>query len=63
MYACIYLDNFYDEIIYGKKLCKYCMENNYKISGDYVCEIMTELNMFDSEKRNMFLKLQVPIEF
>lgn len=63
MYACIYLDNFYDEVAYGKKLSRYCAENNYKVSGDYICEIMTEFNMFDSEKRNMFLKLQVPVEF
>lgn len=63
MYACIYLDDFYEEINYAKKLKEYCNTNNYKINGDYICEVMTEFNIFDHEKRSMFLRLQVPIEF
>ena len=63
MYACIYLDNFDEEISYAKKLKEYCKMNNYIISGDYICEVMTEFNIFDSEKRSMFLRLQVPVEF
>lgn len=63
MFACIYLDNFDEEIEYGKKLLNYCKEHNYQISGDYICEVITEFNVFSSEKRSMYLRLQVPLVF
>ncbi len=63
MYACIYLDNYDDEIKYGKQLLEFCRKNGYKICGDYICEELTEFHIFDSTKRNMFLRLQVPIKF
>lgn len=63
MYACIYLDNYDDEIAYAKKLKKFCEENHYEIAGDYICEIMTEFNVFDSEQRSMFMRLQIPVSF
>lgn len=63
MYACIYLDNFDDEIACAKRLLSYCCEKNYTISGDYICEVLTEFNIFDSNTRSMFLRLQVPVSF
>ena len=63
MYACIYLDNYDDEIACGKKLLGFCREQGYEICGDYLCEILTEFNVFDSSKRNMFLRLQAPLKF
>ncbi len=63
MFACIYLDSFDEEIEYAKKLLEFCKERNWLISGDYICEVLTEFNVFDSEKRNMFLRLQVPVKF
>lgn len=63
MFACIYLDSFDEEIDYAKKLLEFCKERNWLISGDYICEVLTEFNVFDSEKRNMFLRLQVPVKF
>lgn len=63
MYACIYLDHFDDEIPYAKKLLNYCREHDYMISGDYICEELTELNVFDNHQRNMFLRLQIPVSF
>lgn len=63
MYACIYIDRYEDEIEYARKLIAYCNENNYKITGDYICEVLTEFNIFDKTKRNMFLRLQIPIGF
>lgn len=63
MYACIYLDNYDEEITYAQKLKNYCEANNYLISGNYICEVMTEFNVFDSDHRSMFLKLQVPVAF
>lgn len=63
MYACIYLDNFDDEIPYARKLLDYCREHGYLIAGDYICEELTEFNIFDNSQRSMFLRLQIPVSF
>ena len=63
MYACIYSDNYDDEIAYAMMLKQHCEQHNYQIAGDYICEVMTEFNVFDSDHRSMFLKLQVPVSF
>ena len=63
MYACTYLDNYDDEIDCARKLKQYCEQNRYTIAGDYICEVMTGFNVFNSDHRSMFLKLQIPVEF
>ena len=63
MYACIYLSHYDDEIPYAEKLLQFCQSNGYRISGDYICEVMTEFNVFDEAQRSMYLRLQVPISF
>ena len=63
MYACIYLSHYDDEIPYAEKLLQFCQSNGYRISGDYICEVMTEFNVFDETQRSMYLRLQVPISF
>lgn len=63
MYACIYLDNFDEEIPYAEKLRDYCREKGYVISGDYICEELTEFNIFGRSQRSMFLRLQIPVSF
>ena len=63
MFACIYLDDYDDEIDFGKRLFDFCNENGYIICGDYICEELTEFDVFDGSRRNMFLRLQVPIKF
>lgn len=63
MYACIYLDNFDEEIEFGKRLLEYCKKNKYQICGDYICEVITEFNVFSNQKRSMYLRLQVPLKF
>lgn len=58
--------NFYeynDEPVYAEKLLSFCHERGWQIDGDYICEVLTEFNVFDSEKRNMFMRLQVPVKF
>lgn len=63
MFACLYLDDFDQEAEGARKLLAYCQANRYTPSGDYLCEEMTELNLFDHRKRNMFIRLQVPVTF
>lgn len=63
MYACIYLDDFDSEREYAARLLNHCREQGYEICGDYICEVLTEFNIFDQEKRPMFLRLQVPVSF
>ena len=63
MYACIYLDDFHQEINYAKRLLDYCKMNHLTICGDYICEVLSELSIFDHDERSMFLRLQVPVSF
>ncbi len=63
MYACIYVDSFADEAECAKKLLDFCKEKRYIISGDYICEVMSEANIFKTSEREMFLRLQVPVRF
>ena len=63
MYACIYLDDYDLEEQGARQLLDFCLENHYKISGDYICEVMTEFNIFERNRRNMYLRLQVPVAF
>jgi len=61
LFACIYLDQFELEKEYALKLLEFCKNHNYEISGDYICEVLTELNYFDCQERSMFIRLQVPV--
>lgn len=63
MYACIYLDSYDKEIEGASMLLEHCRRENLTIIGDYICEVLTEFNVFDDEKRGMFLRLQVPVDF
>ena len=63
MYACIYLDDYDDEVGCAMRLFDWCREHKYHIAGDYICEVMTEFNVFDNRQRSMFLRLQVPVTF
>ena len=44
-------------------LLSHCKSEGLSICGDYICEVLTEFNVFDDEKRGMFLRLQVPVDF
>lgn len=63
MYACIYLDNFDEEMPRALELLDYCREHGYTVEGDYICEELTEFNIFDTKQRSMFLRLQIPVSF
>ena len=62
MYLCIYCDSFHKEIDYAKKLIVEANEKGYKIIGDYICEVVVELPILNNRERNMFIKLQIPVE-
>lgn len=63
MYACIYLDNYDDEVSGAEMLLDYCRKNQYHVCGDYLCEVMTGFQVFENDPRRMFLRLQVPVSF
>ena len=63
MYACIYIDDFNKEKEYAKKLLEYCIEKNYTITGNCICEVLYEMNIFEEDRRSMFFLLQVPVSF
>lgn len=63
MYACIYCDSFSSEKQYAEELKKICEQKGYCIAGDYICEVLIEFNVFHTEERSMFLRLQVPVSF
>ncbi|MGN1343708.1 MAG: hypothetical protein ACI4U3_03960, partial [Traorella sp.] len=62
MYICMYCDDFDKESIYIHKLYQHIYDLNLEICGDYICEVLAELPM-TKPKREMFLRLQVPIKF
>lgn len=61
-YVCIYFHSFWKEKEHAHKLFSFINENGYEIIGDYICEVVAELPIFDNNERNMFVKLQVPIK-
>lgn len=63
MYACIYLDDFDREREYAERLLDFCRSGGYVPCGDYLCEVMMELSVFENSRRSMFLRLQVPVVF
>ena len=63
MFACIYLDDFDSEREYAERLLDFCRSRGYQPCGDYICEVLMELSVFESSRRSMFLRLQVPVTF
>ncbi|TQR42866.1 MerR family transcriptional regulator [Paenibacillus popilliae] len=61
-YLCIYCSSFFDEQECANKLLAYVRELDYDIIGDYICEVVVELPVFHHEERNMFMKLQIPVQ-
>lgn len=62
-YLCVYCRKFEDEKRYIGKLLDSVQENRYRIVGDYICESLAELPVFEDNERSMSLRLQVPITF
>ncbi len=54
-------DGFANELDYAKILLDYVDKHGYSISGDYLCEVVAELPVYDTEARGMFIRIQVPV--
>ncbi len=63
LYVCMYCDDFDKEKDYIPQIHQYLQDHDLKMIGDYICEVVTELPMNKGQKREMFLRLQVPVEF
>lgn len=61
MYLCIYCNKFEKEKEYINRLLDFAEEKGYSITGDYICEVLADLPIFEQHERGMFLRLQVPI--
>ena len=62
MYACIYTEDFDKERECAEKLLQYCRDHHYETCGDYICEEIMEMHIFNNQKRSMYLRLQVPVK-
>lgn len=62
MYLCIYCDDFSKEKEYAQRLFDEIESKNYTIIGDYLCESLNDILIFNEKHRNMYLRLQVPIK-
>ncbi|UVI29762.1 MerR family transcriptional regulator [Paenibacillus spongiae] len=60
-YACTYCSDFFSERDYAAKLRDYIMENGYEIAGDYICEVIADMQIIPQQQRKMFMRLQIPI--
>ncbi|MCD7839444.1 MAG: MerR family transcriptional regulator [Erysipelotrichaceae bacterium] len=63
MYICMYCDGFDNEKEYIYQLYDEINKRNYQVIGDYICEVLTEFMVSSSNKRAMYLRLQVPVSF
>ena len=62
MYLCIYCDDFTKEKEYAHRLFDEIESKNYTIVGDYLCQSLNDILIFNDKQRNMYLRLQVPIK-
>ena len=60
-YLICFCHMFENELNKIKQLHKHIKDNNLKVVGDYICEVVYELPSKGGNKRNMFIRLQVPV--
>lgn len=61
-YLTIYCDQFSNEKAYAFKLLEYTERNNLTIIGDYICEVLVDLPLFNHQERRMMMRLQIPVK-
>ena len=62
MYVSICAEDFHREDEYAERLLDYIRDNDYRIMGDYICEVVVEFPMFEKTPRSMLYKIQIPIQ-
>ncbi len=62
IYLSLYCPCFEEELEYAQILFDFAKSHNYKIVGDYICEVVVELPIFEVEERHMLIKLQIPVK-
>lgn len=62
-YVCLCSDEFSKERDNISALLSYIKGRKYEIIGDYICEVILDYPAFDSGKRRMFYKTQIPVRF
>ncbi len=62
-YLCMTCEDTDNETRYIQMMRDTIEKNRYQAAGDYICEVVNESFAFDSQKRNMTLKLQIPVAF
>lgn len=60
-YHTLHFDDFYKEINYSNQLLDYAEKHGYQLVGDYICEVVVDLSIFE-DKRNMFIKIQISVK-
>ena len=62
-FLCMICEDSNHEIFYINRMLDEINQKGYKITGDYICEVVSEFMSPGDGKRDMVLKLQIPISF
>ncbi|MGI5977175.1 MAG: MerR family transcriptional regulator [Candidatus Limivicinus sp.] len=60
-YICTCSDEFSAEAENVRRLADYALEHNYRIIGDYLCEVIVDFTVMESTSRNTYYKAQIPV--
>jgi len=62
LYATFYCHSFKEELPALSEFKDALQQQNYQITGDYVCEVVYEKNKTDAMNRTMFIRMQIPVK-
>ena len=62
MYCCICSDDFYTETENARRMLDYIESHGLRVCGDYLCEVLVDFPVFRDGPRNMFYKLEIPVD-
>lgn len=61
LYLCVYCDSFEGEPLCAQKLLEELKRLDYRVTGDYICEVLSDLPILSTRDRSMYIRLQVPV--
>lgn len=61
-YAVYYCKSFQDEINSLETMYDLINERNLQVCGDYICEVIYEFPNFETNSRDMFIRMQIPVK-